>query len=193
MAYNLPWLEHQWQKNLSEAVSDPQELFSLLNLSADLLPQAYLASKSFKLRVPHGFIARMNKGDVRDPLLMQILPAGKELISPIDYLIDPLHEQAKNVLPGLLHKYTNRVLLFVSSACPVHCRYCFRRHFNYAENNLGRKGWEQIVNYIRNQPEIEEVILSGGDPLTVNDRYFAQCIQMIDNIKQIKKIKYLLK
>lgn len=186
---NLPWSENQWQKNLSEAVSDPKELLALLNLDANLLFESLLAAKEFKLRVPRGFIARMRKNDVHDPLLMQVLPIGKELVSPADYLADPLHEQSKNVLPGLLHKYSNRVLLLVSGACAVHCRYCFRRQFDYSGNNPGRTGWAEAFDYIRSKPLVNEVILSGGDPLMVNDNYLSALVSEIADILQIKRLR----
>lgn len=186
---NLPWSENQWQKSLLQAVSDPKELLTLLNLDTRLLSESLEAAKEFKLRVPRGFIARMHKNDVHDPLLMQVLPMGKELISPDDYLADPLHEQAKNVLPGLLHKYSNRVLLLVSGACAIHCRYCFRREFDYASNNPGRKGLTEILNYIRNNPLINEVILSGGDPLMANDHYLSTLLKNMADILHVKRVR----
>lgn len=186
---NLSWSENQWQKTLAEAVSDPKELLALLNLDEHLLFESLLAAKEFKLRVPRGFIARMQKNDVHDPLLMQILPVGKELVSAVDYLADPLQEQSKNILPGLLHKYSNRVLLLVSGACAIHCRYCFRREFDYAENNPGRAGWTKVFDYIRNNPSINEVILSGGDPLMANDQYLSDLIHSLSEILPLKRLR----
>lgn len=189
MKSRLPWTENQWQTSLSEAVSDPKELLALLNLDPHLLCADSAAAKTFKLRVPRQFINRMRKNDLYDPLLMQVLPIQKELHSPPDYLADPLHEEAKNMLPGLLHKYSTRVLLVVSGACAIHCRYCFRREFDYAANNPGRKGWTQAMDYIRTQPLVDEVILSGGDPLMVTDHYLSDLIKGIANIPQIKRLR----
>jgi len=186
---NPPWSEHQWQKSLSVAVSDPKELLALLNLDPNLLVESLCAAEEFKLRVPRGFIARMRKNDINDPLLMQVLPIGKELFSPVDYLADPLEEQTKNILPGLLHKYANRVLLITSGACAVHCRYCFRRQFDYSSNNPGRNGLVEVFDYIRSNPSVNEVILSGGDPLMVNDNYLSTLLGNIADICQIKRIR----
>jgi L-lysine 2,3-aminomutase len=186
---DLPWLEDEWQKKLHEAVSDPKELLTLLELDPRLLSQMSIAAQQFKLCVPHSFIMRMQKNDLNDPLLMQVLPIGKEFVSPKNYLNDPLGEQSKNFLPGLLHKYSNRILLVPSVACAVHCRYCFRRNFNYQDNNPGRKGRAQIFDYIRQHSEITEVILSGGDPLTANDRYLSEYIQNIVEIPHVKRLR----
>ena len=189
MKISLPWTENQWQISLSEAVSDPKELVELLNLDPNLLSAYSAAAKNFKLRVPRNFINRMRKNDLHDPLLMQVLPIQKELSSPPDYLMDPLQEKAKNILPGLLHKYASRVLLIVGGACAIHCRYCFRREFDYATNNPGRKGWDEAIDYIHNQPLVDEVILSGGDPLMAPDHYLAELIKRIANIPQIKRLR----
>lgn len=185
---SFPWSETEWQKSLSEAVVDLEELLTLLNLKG-LLPFAPLVEPSFQLRVPRGFIARMRKADPYDPLLMQVLPLKKELFSPKSYSEDPLQERDKNYLPGLLHKYANRVLVVFSSACAINCRYCFRRHFSYADNNSGRKGWADIFAYIQKHAQINEIILSGGDPLTVNNHYLAAFIQEAEKLTQIKRLR----
>lgn len=181
-------LKSPWQIALSEAVTDPKELLETLQLDLAFLPAAQAAAQLFPLRVPRGFIARMEKGNLHDPLLQQVLPLGAELIKTPGFTSDPLFEKKSNPVPGLLHKYYGRVLLTLTGVCGVNCRYCFRREFPYAENNPGSAGWEKALTYIANDKTIKEVIFSGGDPLIMTDQ---QLNKLITKIKEIPHIKTL--
>jgi EF-P beta-lysylation protein EpmB len=186
---SLPWSESQWQKDLSEAIKDPKELLRLLELDLDLDSDTIAAAKEFQLRTPRGFVARMRKQDINDPLLKQVLPLKQERLTVAGYSADPLGETTVNHLPGLLHKYTNRVLLTVSGACAINCRYCFRRHFDYAKNNPGKMGWQPVWDYIANKAEINEFIFSGADPFVLNDSYLLQLIEKITPIPHVKRLR----
>lgn len=177
-----------WQNQLSSLVTDPAELIAALKLDPALLPAAIQSTKLFPLKVPRVWLAKIEPGNLRDPLLQQVLPLLNEQESADGYVTDPLGEQDANPVPGLLHKYQSRVLITLTSACAIHCRYCFRRHFPYEDNQPGRAGWQAIFDYIAAHPEINEVILSGGDPLTVPDRLFAQ---FTDGLRAIHHIKTL--
>jgi EF-P beta-lysylation protein EpmB len=179
----------RWQTSLIEAVTDPVELIELLQLDPALLESAQAAARLFPLKVPRSFIARMKKGDANDPLLRQVLPLGAELLSTPGYVKDPLQEKAVNPVSGLLHKYASRVLLTLTSACGVNCRYCFRRHFDYENNTPGTAGWEEALQYIANDTTINEVILSGGDPLVVPDLRLAQLTQKLATIPHVKRLR----
>jgi len=178
-----------WQKSLKQVITDPKALIKLLKLDLALLPEAEAAAKLFPLRVPREFIKRIKKGDLNDPLLRQILPLGVELEAVKGFVPDPLGEKSVNPVPGLLHKYHGRVLLTVAGACGVNCRYCFRREFPYQANNPGTKGWEQTLDYIKNDPTINEVIFSGGDPLVATDHYLATLTKKIAKIPQVKTLR----
>src|SRR5699024_12095292 len=116
------------------------------------------------------FIARMRVGDSSDPLLRQVLPASSEMApQPDDYLTDALGEAQASRSPGLLVKYRGRALLVTSGACAVHCRYCFRRHYPYAEANPRRDDWNDALQAIAADSSIKELILSGGNPLLLDD------------------------
>ena len=158
-----------WQTALINAVTDPKELLDLLQLEQDWLPAARLAAHSFSLKVPRGFIERMAKKNINDPLLRQVLPIDAELADITGYSADPLQETTFNPVPGVLHKYHGRVLLTYTTSCAVNCRYCFRREFPYKKNNPGSAGWQQAIDYVAEDPSIHEVILSGGDPLVAPD------------------------
>ncbi len=174
---------------MSNIVTDPAELWQLLGLDQSLLPKAYLAAKQFPLKVTHSYLQRIKRGHLHDPLLKQVLPIDLELNTHDDYVSDPLAEKEANPIPGLLHKYHGRVLVTLTSACAIHCRYCFRRHFPYADNTPGRPGWDNILAYIASDNSIEEVILSGGDPLSVSDQLLNQFSQRLKLIPHVKTLR----
>lgn len=182
------WQEREWKKLLSNAVSSPFELLSRLNLSIDDLPYSILAEHQFVQKVPEPFIEQMEKGNPLDPLLRQVLAVSDENQEVAGFVPDPLQEQSSDI-PGLLHKYRSRVLVMLSTACAINCRYCFRREFPYQEHQAGRGGWQAIFDYLTTHPEINEVILSGGDPLAVNDSYLADFIQQLANIPTVIRVR----
>lgn len=182
--------QQNWQAQLSDLITDPAELLEQLQLQADqLLSGALLASQQFKLRVPRAFVAKMQPGQALDPLLLQVLPHHLELEEHVDFVTDPLGEEAANQLAGVLHKYKSRFLLTLTGACAVHCRYCFRRHFPYQENLPKNEDWVNIREYLLQHPDINEVILSGGDPLTLSDRKLALWLDRLETLDQIKTLR----
>lgn len=178
-----------WQDSLADLITDPGELFAILNLDHRFLSAARAAAAVFPLRVPRAFAARMERGNVNDPLLRQVLPLGIELEPAAGFTKDILRESGANPVPGLLHKYQSRVLVTLTSACAVHCRYCFRRFFPYEDNNPGRAGWAKIIKYIQADPAINEVILSGGDPLSVSDSLLLDFTDRVSTVPHIKRLR----
>lgn len=177
----------KWQDELINAITKPEELFNLLGLNKELLPAAEKAAKLFPFKVPRNFVERMEKGNFHDPLLRQILPIDAEYCDTPGYSADPLQEKKFNPMPGLLHKYHGRVLLTLTGACGIHCRYCFRREFSYENNNPGTFGWQKVMSYIANDPTIAEVILSGGDPLVVPDSTLKNLIEQFPpSVKRLR-------
>ena len=182
--------EQNWQSQLSALITDPLELLNQLELSTDqLLSGAILASEQFKLRVPRAFVGKMKIGDPLDPLLLQVLPHHLELEEHPEFVTDPLGEEAANQMAGVLHKYQSRFLLTLTGACAIHCRYCFRRHFPYQENLPKNEDWLKIKHYIEQHPHINEVILSGGDPLTLSNRKLALWLERLAFLPQIKILR----
>lgn len=176
-----------WQAQLAAAITDPAELVSELGLDPALVPPARAAGGQFRLRVPRSFVGRMRHGDPSDPLLRQVLPIGAELSETADYVPDPLGERHYLRARGLLHKYQGRALLITTPACAVHCRYCFRREFPYAEQT-GESRWTDALDAIGSDPSITEIILSGGDPLSLSDgRLFA----LTDSVQRIPHVRRL--
>lgn len=178
-----------WQKNLRDAVRDPAELLALLELSTDWLPAARAAAAQFPLRVPRGFVARMEMANPHDPLLRQVLPLGDELVATAGYKTDPVGDMASQLTPGLLQKYAGRVLLVTTGACAVHCRYCFRRHFPYSDENPRRGQWQTALEAIRADKTITEVILSGGDPLSLSDDHLQHLVGELNAIPHLTRLR----
>ncbi len=176
-----------WQQILAQGFTNAHELLTYLNLPE--VDGSLLAEQQFKTRVPKGFAARMQLGNRSDPLLLQVLAVDEELNITPGFIKDPLDEVSTNTIPGLIHKYHGRVLLTVTGACAINCRYCFRRHFPYQDNNPGRAGWAPVLDYIRADTNIHEVILSGGDPLLANDAILAPLLTQLADIPHLTTLR----
>ncbi len=178
-----------WQEQLAAVVTSLPELLQHLQLDAAELGLSEAALRDFPLRVPRPFLARMKPGDPHDPLLLQVLPQAAELLDVEGYTQDPLGETEVNEQRGLLHKYHGRVLLIATQSCAIHCRYCFRRHFPYADNRPGRAQWQETFRYIEDHAEIAEVILSGGDPLASSNTYLQWLIDSLLAISHVTRLR----
>lgn len=180
--------QNQWLSELSGAISDPLELLNQLNIDPTPWLKGMKARQLFAQRVPQSFVDRMEKGNPHDPLLRQVLPLHEEFEIHDGYSADPLDEQS-NEIPGLLHKYKSRVLMIVKGGCAINCRYCFRRHFPYQDNKGSKNAWQTSLDYIASHPELDEVILSGGDPLMAKDQELQWLIEAISQIDHIKTLR----
>ena len=179
----------RWQTELSEAISSPEELIATLGLDRSLLRAAHKASANFRLRVPRSYVARMQPGDPTDPLLRQVLPIDRELDEVPDFVADPLGEHAALRAPGLLQKYRGRALMITTSACAVHCRYCFRREFPYSEQTSESPRWRAALAEIGRDSSLEEVILSGGDPLSLSDARLKSLTDALATIPHVRRLR----
>lgn len=182
---SLPALQKDWQSLFSDTINDLATLAKLLELPIDLNQNV----GNFPLKVPQNFVKKMQKGDIHDPLLRQILPTFAETLNMAGFSTDPLSEKTSNPVKGVIHKYASRVLIPVTGACVVNCRYCFRQHFDYHENMPSRENWQDIVHYIEQNPAVNEVILSGGDPLSLSNRRVFDILDILNNIPQIQTIR----
>jgi L-lysine 2,3-aminomutase len=147
------------------------------------------AAGTFDLRVPRSYLARIRRGDPHDPLLRQVLPISAELADHADYTADPLGERRALRAPGLLQKYHGRALLITTSACAVHCRYCFRREFPYAEQTSESSRWSEALAELAGDASIEEVILSGGDPLSLSDSRLTGLTNALQQIPHVRRLR----
>lgn len=181
--------EDTWQQLLSQAITDPAKLIRALNLPDEMIPAARQANKDFSLRVPAPYLQRIKPGDMNDPLLRQVLPIAEETEIVPGYITDPLAEADSNPHDGLIHKYKGRVLVILTGACAINCRYCFRRHFPYEDNRLGPDQWQQVIDYIAGDNSIKEVIFSGGDPLATNDKRLDKLISSLEAIPHLQRLR----
>lgn len=178
-----------WQSLLSSAISSLPELLARLELPNSLAEQGAPASQEFSLRVPEPYLARIEKGNPNDPLLLQVLPQAQEMLAPKGFTKDPLAEMEANPLPGIIHKYRGRVLLVMTGACAINCRYCFRRHFPYQDNQISSEHWAKVLDYLRTDTSISEVIFSGGDPLATPDKRFARFVSDLEAIPHLQRLR----
>lgn len=178
-----------WQHSFARAVSTLGELLDLLALAPDDVGASWAAGRDFPLRVPRGFVARMRPGDPHDPLLRQVLPVRAETEPAPGFVDDPLAESEVSPAPGMLHKFAGRVLLVATGACAVHCRYCFRRHYPYAEERPWGDGWRAALDTIADDAGITEVILSGGDPLSLHDDKLGMLATALADIPHVRRLR----
>ncbi len=186
---SAPWPTGAWRKGLADVVTDVDELLRLLNLEERPPITTPSALRRFPVRVPRAFVDRMGPGDPADPLLRQVLPVAKEDELVPGFTSDPVGELGSLPVDSVLHKYQGRALVMVTGACAVHCRYCFRRHFPYSELGSAPPEWDGAIDRIASDPAISEVILSGGDPLTVTDSRLEVLGRKLAAMPQLKRLR----
>lgn len=184
----LPAQPADWRRQYREAITDPHELLRFLDLQA-LSPRIPPDAAGFALRVPHSFANRMRRGDAGDPLLRQVLPLDDELRPMPGYGTDAVGDMQSRSARGVLHKYEGRALLVTTGSCAVHCRYCFRRHFPYGEETAAANGWREAIEYLRDDDSIHEVLLSGGDPLSLSTAKLAELTDALRPIPHLKRLR----
>lgn len=179
-----------WQNQWRNSIRDPHELLESLGLQGFERLLSAQAEQQFNLRVPRCFVAKMRYGDINDPLLRQVLPVLNEQIHAPGFSADAVGDMASQQKIGLLHKYHGRALLITTGACAINCRYCFRRHFPYAEQTATTNLWQQAIEYLANDESITELLLSGGDPLSLSTEKLKRLCEQLKSIKHIKRLRF---
>jgi EF-P beta-lysylation protein EpmB len=177
----------RWQQSMRNAWRDPTALLEHLGL--DPAECGLADDPGFSFLVTPAFAGRMRRGDADDPLLRQVLPLADEQRPAAGFGSDPVGDRASRALAGVLHKYAGRALLLATAACPIHCRYCFRREFDYADNRLEGPRLAAAIDYIARTASIEEVILSGGDPLMLSDRRLGVVTDALAAIPHLRRLR----
>lgn len=178
-----------WQRALSRAFTRPADLLAFLELPADLPQLAPGLARDFPLRVPRGYAARMRRGDPDDPLFRQVWTLPAEALEVPGFVDDAVGDRARQRPGGLIHKYEGRALLVATGACAVHCRYCFRRHFPYNDALASRDHWREALAVVAADRSLSEVILSGGDPLSLADDKLAELAEALEFIPHVRRLR----
>ncbi len=179
---------NSWKSQLKSAFSSAESLLTYLQIPFEDYAALIDSKPNFAVRVPIAFANKMKKGDINDPLLQQALSLQKENQDIAGYSTDPLEEQ-RHQQPGLLHKYHGRVLLILTGSCAINCRYCFRRHFPYESSSKEQNNLALNLNYIAENKDIKEVILSGGDPLLLSDNQLAKLMEQLEAIEHVEYLR----
>ncbi len=205
LTFTLDSPRASWQTVLAAAIRKPAELCQLLELPSTMAVAAEKAMLGFPLLVPRPYLSRMRRGDPHDPLLLQVLPQAPEQIPVPQFTTDPLGEADALCSPGVLRKYDGRLLIVTTGSCCVHCRFCFRRHFpmggkgdrsNLCEAPSGPTGKLDLspvpspaIQQILADATIHEVILSGGDPLMLDDHRLARLTRQLAKIPHLSRLR----
>ena len=177
-----------WRRQYRDSITSAAELLAELGLShlAGRLPAD---DAGFPLRVTRAFVARMRRGDPDDPLLRQVLPLDEELRAAPGFGLDAVGDLGAREARGVLHKYEGRALLVATGSCAVNCRYCFRRHFPYGEEAAAANAWRDALDWLRRHEDIDEVLLSGGDPLALSTRKLAEFTSALRDIPHVRRLR----
>lgn len=180
-----------WQQAMKRAIRSQSDLRRYLGIASIPAADARAAEEAekFPTFVPLELAARITPADPADPILRQVLATGDELVSQVGFVSDPVGDLDADAGGGILHKYDGRALIVTHGACAVHCRYCFRREFPYAEKGSRVESWDPAIRYLRENPSIEEVLLSGGDPLTLSDDVLSDLIGRIESIEHVRRLR----
>ena len=178
-----------WRQVLASSFRDIPSLLDYLKIHDRVSDLQRLAEKDFPILVPKPFADLMESGNPNDPLLLQVLPRDNETETVAGYIADPLTENQTNIQKGIIHKYQGRLLLLAATSCAVNCRYCFRRHFDYSKNRIGRSEWNEALDYVRSAPSITEVILSGGDPFMLQDKQLFELFAQVESIPHVERLR----
>jgi EF-P beta-lysylation protein EpmB len=177
----------EWKLALAQSFRSLRELLEFCAIDAD--PTQFPAMQNFPLRVTRFYASLIERGNINDPLLRQVLPLPDELQEHQGYSADAVGDCAATVAPGLIHKYSTRVLITLTGACAIHCRYCFRRHYPYSDNAPALDIHGTALEYIHSHPELREVVLSGGDPLMLSDEKLEQLITDLNGFSHIRLLR----
>ncbi len=182
--------QNNWQPLLAQAIRDPEALIDYLELPKKPFYNVLQAHKNHQLLAPLSYLDKIQKGNWDDPLLKQILPSENEILEVKGYVSDPVGDLSASLASGILQKYHGRALIITTGTCAVHCRYCFRKEYPYSDTKPATNNWQQVIETISNDPNLHEVILSGGDPLILSDQRLSSLCQQLAAIPHINTLRF---
>jgi lysine 2,3-aminomutase len=181
------WNDWRWQ--LSHRVNDLAEFEEILELTDDER-EGLSAPDKFRVDITPYFVSLIDPKDPNDPIRRQVIPTGRELRAYTGMMEDSLAEDRHSPVPGLVHRYPDRVLMLVTTQCASYCRYCTRsRIVGDPTQNFNRREHEAQLDYIRRTPQIRDVLISGGDALTLAPRLLESVIRGLREIPHVEIIR----
>jgi len=179
----------QWKRELADAETSAADLLERLKLGE--YRHLITTPPEFKCLATDSYIAKMRPGDINDPLLRQVLPLQEEEQAALQKrgTLDPVGDLNAQTSPGMLHKYKGRALLITTGACAIHCRYCFRRHYPYQQASFSNRRLHDTLNYLNSHDEIDEIILSGGDPLVLDNQRLTHLVSELEAVEHIQTLR----
>lgn len=182
------WNDWHWQ--LRNRVETVEELSRHIQLTPAEQEGIHECLKTLRMAITPYYLSLMDPNDPHDPIRKQAIPTSAELFFAPEDLSDPLHEDADSPTPGLTHRYPDRVLMLLTDQCSMYCRHCTRRRF--AGQNDGAQPPERVqkcIEYVRNHPEVRDIVLSGGDPLTLSDNRLEAILKELRSIPHVEIIR----
>ncbi len=182
------WNDWHWQlKNRISNLTDLKKYITLNESEEAILKEGNFP---FRMSITPYYLSIINKADPNDPVRLQAIPRIMEAKIAESDMHDPLHEDADSPAPGLTHRYPDRVLLLITDQCAMYCRHCTRRRMAGETDKQSSMGnIEKAIEYIKNNEEIRDVVISGGDPLTNSDERLDEILSKIYSIKHIETIR----
>lgn len=173
-----------WREIQKQNFKSWKELEGFLKIKLDTL---FFSHPHFSLNLPRRLAEKIQKKRIDDPILMQFFPNQKEKVLSAGFVVDPVEDQRFQKTPRLLQKYQGRVLLMTTSACAMHCRFCFRQNYPYKKQS---SNFSEELKVIEQDASIYEVILSGGDPLSLSDQKLKDLIDKLSGIPHLKIVRF---
>lgn len=176
------WNDWRWQ--ISNRITDAQKLSRFIRLSKEQMEGITVCLKKFRMAITPYYLSLINPTERYCPIALQSIPNPKELVYTRGDMRDPLHEDVDSPVPGLTHRYPDRVLLLVTDCCSMYCRHCTRRRMaGQHDQSLPKDQLDRAFNYIRNKPAIRDVVISGGDPFTLTDKQLEYILKKLRSIE----------
>ena len=182
------WFDWKWQ--CRNAIRDADTLSKVLNLGADERHNVDQTLKTFRMAITPYYAAVIDRTYAQCSVRMQAVPSIEELHDSATDMTDPLHEDADSPTPGLTHRYPDRVLFLVTHMCAMYCRHCTRRRLvGSQDDHLPRAQIDAGIQYIQAHPEVRDVLLSGGDPLVMDDEHLEYVLKRLRAIDHVEIIR----
>lgn len=182
------WNDWKWQ--MKNRIMNADKLSKILNLPEDKKEEIEKCLQRFRMAITPYYATLMDSQNIDDPIKKQAIPSIEELTIQEDDMADPLNEESNTPVEGLVHRYPDRVLLLLTHKCSMYCRHCTRRR-TVGENDcdLDNSNLEKCIDYIRQHTEIRDVLLSGGDPLTLSDGQLEKIIIKLKAISHVEIVR----